>query len=124
MIINKTTSGIRVGGPVGLRRSQAQCDRIFLHNIPNLPNSKRVIRDVYWHDGPESELEQYKANPQYQIREYWGFASWFEGQLDGEIQSGGWELRNNVTAEEVFRDYASEVGPTDRNPGLDSSDSD
>lgn len=91
---------------MGLSRSRLQSERIFLHNIPNLANSKKVIQGVFWHDGSEAELEQYKNNPEYQIREYWGYASWFEGQLDGEIQAGGWNLRNDLTAEEVFKDYS------------------
>ena len=32
-----------------------------------------------------------------------GFASWFEGQLDGEIQSGGWDLTNRVAADDVWK---------------------
>ena len=85
VIINKTTSGIRVGGPVGLSRRTDQTEKVFLHNIPNLPKSKKVIKDVYWHDGPGADLDDYKNNPNFQIREYYGYASWFEGQLDGEI---------------------------------------
>jgi putative AlgH/UPF0301 family transcriptional regulator len=63
-----------------------------------------VIQGVYWQDGHLEALEPYRLDPNTQIREYMGYASWFEGQLDGEIQSGGWELRNNCKASEVFDD--------------------
>ena len=43
-------------------------------------------------------------DPKYTINEYYGFASWYEGQLDGEIQSSGWTIRNDVQANEVFGD--------------------
>jgi putative AlgH/UPF0301 family transcriptional regulator len=103
VIINKQMSGIRIGGPVGLRRSIHGSDKIYLHNIAEPINgSKRVIEGVYWHDGPRSDLAQYENDPRYKINEYYGFASWFEGQLDGEIQSGGWTMRNNCRANEVF----------------------
>jgi putative AlgH/UPF0301 family transcriptional regulator len=103
VIINKKIRDKRVGGPVGLSHNLEQCEIIILHNIPDVPNSKRVINGVYWHDGAATDLQPYRNNAAYKIREYMGFASWFEGQLDGEIQSGGWEMTNRVAAEEVWR---------------------
>ena len=35
VIINKDTNGIRLGGPVGLRRPIENTDKIILHNIPH-----------------------------------------------------------------------------------------
>ena len=85
VIINKGMNGIRLGGPCGLRRPITSTDKIYFHNIPDVPGSKRVIEGVYWHDGNDTALDQYRNNPAYKINEYYGFASWFEGQLDGEI---------------------------------------
>ena len=38
----------------------------------------------------------------YKLREFVGFASWFDGQLDGEVQAGGWRIKNNISPIEVF----------------------
>lgn len=35
VIINKEMNGIRLGGPVGLRRPIESTDKIILHNIPH-----------------------------------------------------------------------------------------
>lgn len=43
-----------------------------------------------------------KADPATVVREYRGFASWFTGQLDGEVLNNDWTYRNDVTAREVF----------------------
>jgi hypothetical protein len=56
VIINKTTDGIIIGGPVGLRRPIETTDKIIFHNIPEVQGSKRVIEGVFWHDGERSEL--------------------------------------------------------------------
>ena len=102
VIINKSNEGIRIGGPVGLSRDPQQCETVIFHNIPDCPGAERVIEGVYWQKENFEALEPYRSDPAYKINTYMGYASWFEGQLDGEIQSGGWELRNNCRAEEVF----------------------
>lgn len=79
VIINKSISGINVGGPVGLRRPVESSDKIILHNIPDVEGSTRVIEGVYWHDGARSQLAQYENDERWKINEYYGFASWFEG---------------------------------------------
>ena len=49
VIINKMVQGTaRIGGPVGLNRNLEQTEKVILHNIPNVPNSSRVIEGVYW----------------------------------------------------------------------------
>ena len=53
-----------------------------------------------WYGG---NVDSYRGNEQYSIIEFHGFASWFEGQLDGEVQNGGWTIDNNYTADAVFR---------------------
>lgn len=80
VIINKTIQGrVRMGGPCGLTRDLSRTDKIILHNVPNVPNSHRVIEGVFWHDGAMSDLAQYRNDERYKINEYYGFASWFEG---------------------------------------------
>lgn len=107
VIINKEHMGLKIGGPVGLNGYDViNSEVIILHNIPDLPGSRKVIEGVYWHDGPKSALKKYKKKKKYIINEYYGFASWFEGQLDGEVQAGGWKLRNDAKASEVFADTA------------------
>jgi len=62
--------------------------KVLLHNIPGVKGSKKVIEGVYWHEGPKSEVRAFlngSPNSDYQMNEYYGFSSWFEGQLDGEI---------------------------------------
>lgn len=48
-------------------------------------------------------VDEYKNNPDYIVREYKGYASWFSGQLDGEILNGqGWEHTNVVIPRDVL----------------------
>jgi len=58
-----------------------------------------VIEGVY--HGGHLTAEQ-KANPNTVFREFKGYASWFTGQLDGEVLNNDWTYRNDVTAQEVF----------------------
>ena len=50
VIINqKTPDGhYRIGGPVGLESIVEKCQKVYLHNIKNVPGSKKVIDGVYW----------------------------------------------------------------------------
>lgn len=57
VIINKKMNGIRIGGPVGLRRPMELTEKVIIHNIPNVEGSKKVIEGVFWHDGPKSDLD-------------------------------------------------------------------
>ena len=75
VIINKLERGKRIGGPV-----ETNTKKIILHNIPDIKGSKKVIDGVFWYEGPMSELRPYlKKDEKYQINEYYGFSSWFEG---------------------------------------------
>lgn len=81
VIINQAVEGMRLGGPCEGEK------KIYLHNIPNVQGSKRVIEGVYWHDGEPDDLDAYRfeeaedktQTPKYKINEYYGYASWFEG---------------------------------------------
>lgn len=80
VIINKkTANGKRIGGPVGLSRDPESCETIVFHNIADCPGAKKVVQGVYWQDGNLNALEPYRLDSSNKIREYMGFASWFEG---------------------------------------------
>lgn len=75
VIINKLDKGKRIGGPV----EQYQ-KKVVLHNIPNVKGSVKVIDGVYWHQGDRSEIKKMvRKNSKYQMNEYYGYSSWFEG---------------------------------------------
>ena len=93
VIINKKVAqSARLGGPCGLRKPIESTDKIFLHNMADMEGSKKVIEGVYWHDSSTKDAlvaHKNSKSPEEQakcrINEYYGYASWFEGQLDGEI---------------------------------------
>ena len=103
LILNKTAriNGVnrRMGGPVEVRRP------VFFHNVANLPDAKRIIDGVFW----GGDIEEAKRRPGARVETFYGRASWFDGQLDGEIRNGDWTWRNeDVSADMVFpRDQAS-----------------
>ena len=61
----------------------------------------RVIEGVYY--GGNITQEQ-RNNPNSIVREFQGYASWFTGQLDGEVLNNDWTYTNAATAAEVFSD--------------------
>lgn len=99
VIINKTVnvqgSRMRVGGPCEMHV------KTTLHNIPNVPGAKQVLEGV-WVGG---EVDSYRGNPQYKINDYYGYAAWFDGQLDGELRHNDWSWHNNAAADQIFTDY-------------------
>ena len=99
VIINKmlTVQGtrMRVGGPCEMHR------KITLHDIGHLEGARRIIDGVY----SGGDVEEYRNNPEYHINDYYGYASWFNGQLDGELRHHDWTWHNDVTAAQIFREY-------------------
>ena len=87
---------LRLGGPCELSTSE-----IILHNVQAAKDAKIICPGVYMGGELSDEM---KKLPETKWRVYKGFASWFEGQLDGEILNNHWTLRNNTTAEEIFSD--------------------
>lgn len=87
------TQTIYIGGP-------CENDVItVLHNQQSAAGSRRIIEGVYL-GGDLSGLE---GNPGVIVRRYYGYASWFPGQLEGEVlNAGGWEHTNAITAADVF----------------------
>lgn len=99
VIINKSVTfegkRIRIGGPCDMQTVTV------LHNIPHAEGAKPVIEGV-WVGG---DVEPYREDPNYKINEYYGHASWFDGQLDGELRHNDWTWHNNATSEMIFQDY-------------------
>ena len=75
VIINKSKSGRRIGGPV-----EANSKKVILHNIPKVTGSQKIIEGVYLHKGDRGDIKKLLSkDPSYQMNEYYGFSSWFEG---------------------------------------------
>ena len=98
VIINKYMTGangriMRIGGPCELSQVTT------LHDIPNVAGSREVVPGVY--EG--GDVAGFEGREEYTIREYHGYASWFQGQLEGEIRnSEGWAIENQVTPEMIL----------------------
>jgi putative AlgH/UPF0301 family transcriptional regulator len=70
-----------------------------LHNIADCPGARRVIDGVFI----GGDCESYAGRPGVVMREFRGYASWFPGQLEGEIHNGhGWTHSNEVSTDDVF----------------------
>lgn len=63
--------------------------------IFQIEGATQIIEGVYL----GGDVEEYTSNPDYIVREYYGIAAWFGGQLDGELRGDSWTFENNVTAE-------------------------
>lgn len=97
LIINKTTTIgnriIRIGGPCELSIVTT------LHNIPHIRGSREICQGVYI----GGDVERWLNDPEYIVHQYYGYASWFSGQLEGEIRNAnGWEYTNDVEHDDVF----------------------
>lgn len=66
-----------------------------------MPGATRVVEGVW--EGGRLTPEQ-KNSTTHKVRKYMGYASWYTGQLDGELRSEDWSLNNNITAQDVFTD--------------------
>jgi len=76
----------RMGGPVD------PTSEVYLHNVPDLPDAKRVMEGVYW----GGDIEEAKRREGARIETFYGYAAWFDGQLDGEIRNEDWTWTNDV----------------------------
>jgi len=78
--------GFLLGGPV-------QTDTLhFLHHFEDVPESIPFMKDVFWGGDFEFVKSICKARPvaEDELKLYIGYAGWGEGQLQGEIDAGGW----------------------------------
>mmetsp|Transcript_4530 Transcript_4530/g.8848 ORF Transcript_4530/g.8848 Transcript_4530/m.8848 type:complete len:122 (-) Transcript_4530:254-619(-) len=82
----------RMGGPVDPRQ------RVFLHNVADLPSATRVIEGVYY----GGDIEEAKSREGARVEAFYGYAAWFDGQLDGEIRNADWTWTNEASADLVF----------------------
>lgn len=97
LIINKAVATeqrgmVNVGGPCEMGR------RTILHNVPNTPGATEVLPGLF----VGGSLDGFIPNPNRRVKEFFGYASWFEGQLDGELFNEDWVLTNGITAQEIL----------------------
>lgn len=92
----------RLGGPVDVRQ------RVYLHNVADLQGATRVVDGVYY----GGNIEEAKGRQGARVEAFYGYAAWFDGQLDGEIRNDDWIWSNEVPASLVF-------SPADHTAGSD-----
>jgi putative transcriptional regulator len=86
---------LHIGGPV-------EGPLMALHCSSEL-EGVQVIPDVFF-SSERSTLEALVAQRELPFRIFSGYAGWGAGQLDGEIQAGGW-FTARASREHVFRDH-------------------
>eukprot|EP00828_Plagiopyla_frontata_P020897 TRINITY_DN2689_c0_g1_i1.p1 TRINITY_DN2689_c0_g1~~TRINITY_DN2689_c0_g1_i1.p1 ORF type:complete len:301 (+),score=32.01 TRINITY_DN2689_c0_g1_i1:379-1281(+) len=92
-IQNKNGRQIWIGGPCEFNHITT------LHNIPQAPGARKIIEGVYC----DGDISQWKDDSNYTIKQFQGYASWFTGQLEGEIKNAhGWLYTNEITANQIF----------------------
>ena len=74
--------------------------QVIFQTKNQIEGATRVIEGVY----TGGNVESYKNNPDFVVREYYGYAAWFGGQLDGELRRSraAWTIENNVTFANIF----------------------
>lgn len=93
LIVNQTHRGVHVGGPC------EPGEIATLHNVAQAPGCRRIIDGVFL----GGDVAQWREDPRYIIHDYHGYASWFAGQLEGEIHNGdSWTFSNEITAEDIL----------------------
>jgi putative AlgH/UPF0301 family transcriptional regulator len=97
IIINKAVTAesgrrVNVGGPCEMFR------RTTLHNVANTPDAVEILPGLYM----GGTIDGFVPNPNRIVREFYGYASWFEGQLDGELFNDDWTLTNGITALQIL----------------------
>lgn len=81
----------RWGGPVSPRR------RTLLLRTPEaLAGTRRILEGLSWHEGPVPD-----APPRGSVLTFTGLSAWGPGQLEDELERGGWVLVEE-SAERVF----------------------
>jgi putative transcriptional regulator len=100
---------VHVGGPVA-------GPLIALHS--DFPHSEmEVTRGVYLASDKESII-QIVTKPQGSFRLFVGYSGWAAGQLDAELEAGGW-LTEPATREDIFSDHADLWNRVSRRIGLE-----
>lgn len=84
---------INIGGPVG-------GPMMALHTVAKWPENE-VINGVYL--ASHNSLDRVMADGTGPVLVFSGYSGWGEGQLEGELEDGGW-LTSKATRDDVFSD--------------------
>lgn len=100
IIFNKRTSRTERSKPIYLGGPCDEDELIFLHKDGNVPGATKIIEGLFL-----GGLDLDSMGSEREVKICAGKAGWFWGQLDGELFGRVWRLRNDVTVEEVMREY-------------------
>jgi len=83
---SKLSSSLYLGGPASNHAVQA-----IVQSVSTAPQASRVLRDLFV-ISDQSSLEKTLAQPPAQFHVYLGHCEWGAGQLEGEVEDGGWYI--------------------------------
>ncbi|HEC16680.1 MAG TPA: YqgE/AlgH family protein [Sedimenticola sp.] len=91
-------SPVFAGGPVEPRRLQ-----VLFRSSGSPPRSEPVLDDVFFSRSEQTLLEQGAGASPSALRVFAGYAGWAPGQLERELERGGWHLVS-AGSEVLFRE--------------------
>jgi len=100
---------VHVGGPVA-------GPLIALHT--DLPHSEMEVAGGVYFTADKESIIQIVTQPSGTFRLFVGYSGWAAGQLDAELEAGGW-LTEPATQEEIFSDYSDLWNRVARRIGLE-----
>lgn len=100
---------VHVGGPVA-------GPLIALHS--NFPHSEMEVTQGVYFASDKDSIIQIVTKPQGSFRLFVGYSGWAAGQLDAELEAGGW-LTEPATREDIFSDYSDLWNRVSRRIGLE-----
>jgi putative transcriptional regulator len=92
---SKISSSLYLGGPVSNHAVLA-----IVQSASIAPQASQVMRDLFL-ISDQSLLEETLAQPPAQFHVYLGHCEWGAGQLEGEVEDGGWYIFGG-RSQEVF----------------------
>lgn len=84
----------------------------FIHNIPNLiPNSIEISDGIYWAGDFETiiNLINEKKLKRTNIRFFLGYTGWEEDQLEFEIETESWLIKENIYKNKLLQETPSSL---------------